>query len=120
MSTIKITVSKKGLRKDTVEKKVTEALQKMFPEASVSVSLYTPPESRADRFAEAKGKVEDAKAEFESLKEELESWKDSIPENLQGSDKYSQLEEGVSNLEECISGCDTVEGTDVEFPSMMG
>jgi hypothetical protein len=76
--------------------------------------------SRAARFSDAVGLVSDAKATFEELMEELTNWKDNLPENLQLGSKADMLDEAISNLEQIISSCDEVEGTDVEFPGMFG
>jgi hypothetical protein len=76
--------------------------------------------SRSDRLDEARTMIEDAKGIVEELKGEIEEWRDNLPENLQGSEKYSSLEECASNLEsvessldEASSNCDSV-----EFPGM--
>lgn len=45
----------------------------------------------------------DAESIFEELKEEIESWRDGMPENMQGGDKYSQLEDCANQLDTAIS-----------------
>jgi DNA repair exonuclease SbcCD ATPase subunit len=47
--------------------------------------------------------LQDADSEIEELKEELQSWYDNLPENLQGGDKGSQLEEAIGQLESAQS-----------------
>lgn len=108
----------KGTRTKTVEEKI----KSLFPETNLSVKREDPPESRSDRANLAISFVEDAMATIEELKEELESWKDSIPENLQNSDKYSQLEESISTMENVINSLsESIDGiSEIEFPSMMG
>lgn len=118
MSTIKVTITKKGLRRDTVEKKLQDFINATFPEAAVSVSLYEPPESRADRYAEAQSAVSEAKNEFEALRDELQEWFDNLPEGFQSGDKGSALEEAISELDNAINGCDEVEGVQPDFPGM--
>lgn len=118
MSTINISISQKGLRKETVQKKVAEIIAQLAPKATFSVSVFTPPTSRSARFEDARAKVEEARNEFESLRDECQEWYDNLPEAFQSGDKGSQLEEAISNLEQAISSCEEVEGTDVEFPGM--
>jgi vacuolar-type H+-ATPase subunit E/Vma4 len=43
--------------------------------------------------------VNDAFSQIEELKDELQSWLDNMPESKQGSDKASQLEEAIGQLE---------------------
>lgn len=43
--------------------------------------------------------LNEAYAEVETLAEELQGWLDSIPENLQGGDKASTLQDSISTLE---------------------
>lgn len=78
--------------------------------------------SRADRLAEAESSLEDAKGIIEELHGELEQWYDGLPENLQGGNKASQLEEAIQALEsvadEASQALDTCSG--VEFPGMFG
>lgn len=74
--------------------------------------------SRAKRFEEAQANVALAKEEAENLRDELNEWKDNMPENLQGGQKYSDLEEAVSQLDEYIDNLETAEGAEVEFPGM--
>ena len=47
----------------------------------------------------------------------MESWRDSIPENLQGGDKYSEVEEAISSLEELQGELENI-SFDVSFPGM--
>jgi len=74
--------------------------------------------SRADRFKEAIANVSMAAMEINSLKDELEQWRDNMPENLQGGEKYEQLDEAISELEEISDALEDVEGRDIEFPGM--
>lgn len=117
MSTVNISINAKGLRVAAVEKRA-EQLRAEFPEASITVSKYEPPESRSDRFAEAKGKVEDAKEEFECLRDELQEWRDNLPEGLSDGDKASELDDAISELDNVISACDDADGYEPSFPGM--
>lgn len=76
--------------------------------------------SRADRLASAQSMIEDARAIVDELKGEIEEWRDNLPENLQGGDKYSALEECASGLETADSSLDEAESAceGVEFPGM--
>ncbi|HET7713404.1 MAG TPA: hypothetical protein VFK94_03350 [Patescibacteria group bacterium] len=77
-------------------------------------------------------------SDLESLVDEMTSWRDNYPENLQGTDKYSQIDDACSVLEGIDQGgvsissfedieeaadwletqADDLEG--VEFPGMFG
>lgn len=119
MARWRITVAGKALRKTTLDKLLGLVKDQWGDKVSVSVDDATPPESRSDRFEEAKGTVSDAKSMMEELRDELQEWRDNLPENLSGSEKAEQLETAISELENCIDSLDTIEGTDVEFPAMM-
>ena len=93
-------------------------LKKLGIEASVEKINLSP--SRADRLSEVESAVEDAKSTVEELRDEIQNWYDSLPENLQGGDKASQLEEAVSALEELSSNLEQCDFSGIEFPSMMG
>jgi len=56
--------------------------------------------------------VPDALSEFQSLGEEMRDWYDNMPENLQGSDKGSQVEEAASALENIEQDIDVPEAVD--------
>ena len=117
MVTYTITISSKGLREASVNNAVKK-LESTFEGASVSSSKYEPPESRADRLAEAESKVQDAISEVESLKDELQEWYDNLPENFQQGEKGSQLEEAISSLEDLGSNLEGCDFSCVEFPGM--
>ena len=98
---------------------VKKMIEKAFPNEVWQVEKINLSPSRADRLSEAEGMVEDAKGIVEELKSEIEEWKDNLPENLQGGDKATQLEECVSALEDVEGNLDQVDFGNVEFPSMM-
>jgi len=69
--------------------------------------------------------AEEQKGEVEGLKDELQEWLDNMPENLQGGEKASALEEAIQGLEEmegqldeAISNLNDVMMGSVEFPGM--
>lgn len=115
---IQITVNQKGARAETIQKLVADAIKSKYPEASVNVSRKEPAESRSDRFSEAQSMVADAKSEAESLRDELQDWHDNLPESFQNGEKGESLNEAISQLEEFISGCESAESANVEFPRM--
>lgn len=80
---------------------------------------------------------------IEELKDEMENWRDNIPDNLQGGEKYSAVEECVDELdrvkdeiesyrdsdpqdadelEEALSQIESSmsDATGIEFPGMFG
>lgn len=77
-------------------------------------------QSRAERYAETIQKISDGKGALEELRDELQNWLDNMPENLQDSEKANALQEAIDNLENSINSLEEVEGTEVEFPGMMG
>ena len=117
MACWKVTITGKNLRKASVEKLVAK-LQSEFDGASVTCTDATPPESRADRFANALSLVSDAKSEVESLRDELQEWHDGLPDNLQSGSKADELDSAVSELEDLYSLLEDAEGRDVTFPGM--
>ncbi len=78
--------------------------------------------SRSERLEEAQAKIGDAKDIVEELKDEIEQWRDSVPENLQGGERYSQLEECEDALDNMVNSLDEAESAagDVSFPGMFG
>lgn len=120
MTVVTITVTQKGLRVDQIEKLFRDTLKEKFPDAAVSIGRYDKPESRADRFADAKEKIGQGRAMIEELQEELQNWRDGLPENMQDGEKANQLDEAIQNLESCRDSAEEAENAEVEFPSMMG
>lgn len=76
--------------------------------------------SRAERYEEAIGGIEESQSDIEVLRDELAEWFDNMPENLQASAKADELQEVIEMLEEVISLAEEIVGTEVEFPSMCG
>jgi len=116
MARFKIDIEGKGLQTATIEKLV-EAFKK---DRNVKASFIKvkEAESRGDRFSEAISLIGDAKSEFESLRDELEEWKSGMPENLQEGQKAQEIDDAISELEECISSAEDLEGKEVNFPGM--
>ena len=53
-----------------------------------------------DVVKEANSIIEDFDvSDLESLVDEMTSWRDNYPENLQGTDKYSQIDDACNSLE---------------------
>mgnify|MGYP001604439229 CR=1 FL=1 len=74
--------------------------------------------SRAERFSEAKDNILNSEGEVEELRDELQSWLDNLPENLQSSNKADMLQEAIDSLEEIIDALDTIDGIEIDFPTM--
>ena len=74
--------------------------------------------SRADRFADAMGQLDNVISDVEELKSELEEWRDNMPESLQGGQKHEELEEAIGQLEDLINGLQEGMDTEVNFPGM--
>jgi hypothetical protein len=55
-------------------------------------------------------------SELDELKGEIEYWRDSIPENLQGGDKYSTLDDTANALESAIDELETIEVPEFTVP----
>lgn len=119
MARYTLTVTVDAPRQASVEKALRAAFKKL-EDAHLhwSVVKEKTPESRADRLAEAVSMINDAKGIVEELKNEMESWRDSIPENLQGGDKYSEVDEAATALDEIYNHLDEAENADVSFPGM--
>ena len=101
--------------------RLQEALMKfklLGEEADVSVEVAPKvPSSRAERLSSAVSAISDARSEIEELKDEMEQWRDSIPENLQGGDKYQQVEACCDELDSLLDEIpDTLD--EPEFPGM--
>lgn len=101
--------------RDSIKKFLTTAAQAHTVE---EVKPKKQPKSRADRLAVAEASVEDAKQIVEELYDEMEQWRDSIPENLQGGDKYSQVDDCCNNLDTIKSAFEEMDFSSVEFPGM--
>lgn len=52
--------------------------------------------------------LEELKNNLEDLQTEEEYYRDNMPENLQGSERYEQADEAVSNLEDAVSSLEDV------------
>lgn len=116
MGTYNVTFRIEAKRIDSLRKK----LEGIFGEDQVSFQIEQQKkhESRADRLSHAEGLIGDAGSIIEELKSEMEEWRDSIPENLQGGEKYGDVEEAVSNLEQLHDELEGIDFGNVSFPSM--
>ena len=120
MAQYKISINLKGLTKAALEKVLTAAYPtETYDQSPFYIQKVEPATSRSARFSEALGKIEDGLSVMRELQEEMSNWLDTIPENLQGGEKYSQVEEAMYSLEDIVGNVESVEGSDVEFTSMM-
>lgn len=117
---IRITVTQKGARVETIDKIIEEAVRKKYPDCRVVVERRDPAESRGDRFEQCKDLIEDAIGGADELKDELQDWLSNMPESLQDSDKSGQIQEAIDNLEAFVDDCESAKQHDVDFPQMMG
>ncbi len=120
MANYKVHLNVTAAMKASVEKKLRQAFGNQAEGVTWNVEKVKNATTRADRLGEAEALVEDAKGQVEELRSEMEEWRDSVPENLQGSDKYSSIEECISQLEDIESNLDQCDFSSVEFPGMMG
>lgn len=116
MGNYNVTFKIEAKRIDSLRKKLESIFGK--DQVSFQIEQQKKYESRADRLGEAEGLVGDANSIIEDLKGEMEEWRDSIPENLQGGDKYSEVEEAISNLEDLHGELEGIDFGNVSFPSM--
>lgn len=70
--------------------------------------------------SEIEEQVTSTTSDIDDLIGEMEEWKDSIPENLQGSDKASEIEECIDALNELKDSIEGLDFSSVSFPAMMG
>lgn len=119
---IEIEAESVSIARARVRQCLAEALKKAMPSDLVQRVVRKKYSSRADRLAEAEGYMEDATSIITELKEELEAWRDGLPENLQGGDKASQLEDAIGQLEEAEGNVEQAKDncSGVEFPGMFG
>jgi hypothetical protein len=62
--------------------------------------------ARREEIQKAIDKMGEIKSDFENILSDEEEYKDNIPENLQGSQKYSDSEDAVNYLQEVIEYLD--------------
>jgi len=81
------------------------------------------PTNRPVRTFDKLSEILDYYSDIEGLKDEMETWRDSIPDNLQSSDKYSQVDDVVDTLESSHSNledaCDSIKKILEKFPSIL-
>lgn len=116
MPQYKIVLTVNGSRID----RVRQMCQSAFGvDVSAQVKKIERQPSRPDRLNDAECMVSDAKSIVEDLRGEIEEWKDNMPDSLRNGDKYGELEECQSALEELENALDTIDFASVSFPSMM-
>jgi uncharacterized protein YdeI (YjbR/CyaY-like superfamily) len=117
---LNINLSKKGLASNMFSTLLNVFIGEL-KRKDISVTLNTvkvdPNRSRSVRLSEAQSLVDEAKSIVEELQEEMQSWYDGMPENLQGSDKGSQIEECADALGNMVSELEGLD-FDIEFPGM--
>lgn len=113
-----ITATVDAFKKSSVEKKLREAFGSDVEIFSIE-KLQTA-ESRAERLNGAASMVEDAAGIVEELQGEIQEWLDSVPDNLRDSQKASDLQHTIDNLESLMNELQAVDFSTVEFPGMMG
>lgn len=117
MAMFKVTFMVEASRTDFLVNK----LKKMFSEEEIKTQVekvQKAPSSRAERLSEAESEFESATSTVEELRDEMTEWKDSIPENLQGGNKYSEVEEAESALDDLINEMENIDFSNVSFPSI--
>lgn len=117
MAKYKITFTIDAARKESVDKKLREAFGDKVDGLTWEAEKVKSPTNRSERLAEAEALVDDARSIVEELKDEMEQWRDSIPENLQGGEKYSEVETACDALDEIYSNLEQSDWG-VEFPGM--
>lgn len=121
---ISIQVTKKGMHREAVVAYVGKLLKTVPADlgegctSTAKVGKVNTEPSRADRLAEAEEARSLAQEIVRELADELETWRDSIPENLQGGDKYSQVEEAADALRTAADDLENVDLEGIEMPSM--
>ena len=63
--------------------------------------------TRRSRLRQAADHLETAKQIVSGVCDEEQDAMDNMPENLQGSDRYSDMENAVSMMEDAVDGIDT-------------
>jgi hypothetical protein len=108
-----VTLRIKASTLPAVEKKAKAA----FGDKLKSVEKVQRGFSRADDLDAAEEHMEAAKEIVGGLKDDMESWRDNTPDSLQGGEKYSEVEECVSNLESLESDLESI-SFEIDFPGM--
>jgi hypothetical protein len=107
----------KGTRSDTIAKAI-EVFRAQKGIGSVSATKMPDNPTRAERLQEAAGMIDEAKSIVQELQEEMQNWYDNMPENLQNSDKASQIQEAADALDGILNSLEEADCDSVEFPGM--
>jgi ElaB/YqjD/DUF883 family membrane-anchored ribosome-binding protein len=97
---------------------VQKSAERAFGDDLRSVEKVNHAASRQARLEDAMQSIEGAKDEIEELRAEIQDILDNTPENLQGSDKYSEREQCVEALDELLEKLENLDASDIEFPGM--
>jgi hypothetical protein len=107
-------ITKKGTREDSL-KKFLESNREID---SFSLQKEKESPSRQDRLSEAEKLISNGTSIVRELADEMSNWYESMPENLQGSDKGSQVEECASQLDEMANDLENLDFSSIDFPGM--
>lgn len=110
MAEYRITFAATAANIQQIQKKVKDVFGVDITPQIVKVNH---PNNRFERLAEAESLVEEAKEQVSSLKSDLEEQRDNLPENLSNSERASELDNNISELEQLESSLE-----DVTFPEL--
>jgi len=118
---IEINVTKKGLRKEKVHEVVGMAialLRERLGDAmpSVSIKKINEAPTMMEQLAEANEAKSLAQSIIEELADKMEERRDNFPENLQGTDKFSDTETAADNLRSAFDDMDNIDLDSIEIP----
>lgn len=117
MAHIQIDIYGKGLSLGKVMQKIRPLFN--LDKVNLSGKRVKTPHSRAERLAEASSMLEDAKGIIEELRDEIDQWKSGMEgTNLESTQKYQDLEECFTALDEAVSNIENVDVDNISFPGM--
>lgn len=117
MAHIQVDIYGKRLGLAAVMKKIRPLFN--LDKVNLSGKVVRSPVSRAERLEEAKSMLDDAKSIIEELRDEIEQWKTGMEgTNLENTQKYQDLEECYSTLDDAVSNLENMELDSISFPGM--
>ena len=121
MARYTITISSKGIRRDTIDRMAHDFNAKYGEKgASITVKDTSPPTSRPHRLEAIQNAISEIKGDVDELRDEIQEWLDNLPENLQSSSKADDLQECIENLDEIGDNLDNAASGEVSFPNAFG
>jgi hypothetical protein len=108
-----ITIRVKAHKLVTVEKKAKET----FGNDLRSLKKISRNTSRAAELDLAEEHFNACKEIVADLKDQMEEWRDNVPDSLQSSEKYSEVESCVDQLQQLEDELDGISFDSIEFPS---